>query len=193
MKLPMVKWRRTLRSLHRDIGYFISSLLLVYGVSGIAVNHIDEWNPSYQITSRQVSLGPMTAKGLSELEAEVVSRLSIDATAIRGRFQPDRSHFVVFLEHGGEVRINLATGKGTWKEVAPRRGLFEFNALHLNHLKGAWSYVADAFAVLLICLALSGLLMLKGTTGLAGRGKWFVLAGLSVPISAIIYYYQTRT
>ena len=33
-----IKWRRGLRALHRDVGYLIVGLTIVYGVSGLAVN-----------------------------------------------------------------------------------------------------------------------------------------------------------
>jgi hypothetical protein len=67
--------------------------------------------------------------------------------------------------------------------------LFQLNALHLNNLKGAWTYVADGFAVALIFLALTGMTMMKGDRGLFGRGKYFVLAGLAVPVGFIAYVF----
>ena len=42
---------------------------------------------------------------------------------------------------------------------------------HLNDLKGVWTYIADAFAVGLIFLALSGSIMMKGAHGFSGRGN----------------------
>ncbi|NVB80363.1 MAG: hypothetical protein HOV81_18360, partial [Kofleriaceae bacterium] len=60
----------------------------------------------------------------------------------------------------------------------------------LNNLKGAWTYVADAFAVALIVLAITGMLRMKGDRGLLGRGKYFVGAGLLVPVGFIIYMYS---
>ncbi len=33
------------------------------------------------------------------------------------------------------------------------------------------------------------MIMMKGDRGLAGRGKWFVLAGLAVPVGFIVYMY----
>jgi len=64
--------------------------------------------------------------------------------------------------------------------------------LHLNHLKGVWTWVADAFAVLLIMLAATGLFILKGKNGLGGRGKWFVTAGLLLPAGFVVLYYMSR-
>jgi hypothetical protein len=41
-----VHWRKLFRALHRDIGYVAVSLTLAYALSGLAVNHIDDWRPS---------------------------------------------------------------------------------------------------------------------------------------------------
>ena len=90
---------------------------------------------------------------------------------------------------GEELVVDTRTGQGREKSLARRRGLYEVNALHLNNLKGAWTWVADAFAIALVVLATSGLFMLDGARGLAGRGKYFVLAGLVPPAIAIAYLY----
>ena len=63
--------------------------------------------------------------------------------------------------------------------------LRDANYLHLNEPKGAWTWLADAYAILLGTLAVTGLFVLRGRHGLAGRGKWLALAGL-VPIVAFL-------
>ena len=40
------KWSRIL---HRDIGYFFIGTTLIYGLSGIALNHMNDWNPNYKV------------------------------------------------------------------------------------------------------------------------------------------------
>ncbi len=40
------KWSRIL---HRDIGYFFIFTSLIYGISGIALNHMSDWNPNYSV------------------------------------------------------------------------------------------------------------------------------------------------
>ena len=40
------KWSRIL---HRDIGYFFIGTTLIYGISGIALNHMSDWNPNYSV------------------------------------------------------------------------------------------------------------------------------------------------
>ena len=183
--------RRLIRVLHRDVGYFLFGLVTFYAVSGVAVNHIDDWNPSYSTTVRAVSIGPLSGD-LDALEGQVVKRLELDPDEVAGRHRPAADTFVVFLPHGGEARVDLNSGEGTLKRVSTRPFLFESNVLHLNHLKGVWTWVADAFAVLLLGLAITGLFMLKGKTGLTGRGKWFVTAGLLLPAGFLVLYYVSR-
>jgi hypothetical protein len=184
--------RRLIRVLHRDFGYLVVGLVIFYAVSGIAVNHIDGWNPSYSTTVTPVALAPLEGATLDALEREVVVKAGLDPDEVAGRHRPDPRTIVVFLPHGGEVRVEIATGDGTIRRVETRPFLFESNVLHLNHLKGVWTWVADAFAVLLLCLALTGLFMLEGRTGLGGRGKWLVGAGVLLPLGFLIYYYATR-
>jgi hypothetical protein len=184
--------RRLIRVLHRDFGYFLVGLVTFYCVSGVAVNHIDDWNPSYSTSVTNVALAPLEGATLDALEREVVAKAGLNPDEVAGRHRPDPRTVVVFLPHGGEARVDIATGEGTIRRVRTRPFLFESNVLHLNHLKGVWTYVADVFAVLLLGLALTGLFMLKGRTGLGGRGKWFVSAGILLPLAFLVYYYVTR-
>lgn len=182
-------WRHWFRVFHRDIGYVAVALILAYGISGLAVNHIEDWNPSYKFAERSVDVGPLSGT-LAEMEATVVGKLGLDRARVRGHFQETEHDLRVFLDEGQEVRVDIRTGKGIEKTLARRAVLFEVNALHLNNLKGVWTYVADAFAVALIVLAITGMTMMKGDRGLLGRGKYFVAAGLLVPVGFIIYMYS---
>jgi len=182
-----VQWRKLFRALHRDLGYVAVSLTLAYALSGLAVNHIDDWNPSYQFAERDVDLGPLPAGSLAEQEAFVVGKLALDPRRVRGHVQDTEHELRVFLTDGEEARVDMRTGRGQLKTVSRRPVLFEVNALHLNNLKGVWTWVADLFAVALIVLAITGVTMMKGDRGILGRGKYFIAAGLAVPVGFIIY------
>ena len=184
------KLRAWLRAIHRDLGYVAVALTLAYGLSGFAVNHLDDWNPNYAFDAHAVDVGPLPTTSTAEMQAHLLAALGIDARAVRGNVQDSVRDFRVFLRDGQEIKVDVATGRGIHKGLRRRAVFFEVNALHLNNLKGAWTYVADGFAVALMLLALTGLFMNKGARGLAGRGKWFVLAGLAVPVSAVIYMYS---
>lgn len=181
--------RKWIRILHRDVGYFLCGLTILYAISGVAVNHIDSWNPSYSTSVEAVSIGPLRATTLDGLEREALARLPVDPAEIRGRHRPNPRDFVLFLPHGGEARLAVATGEGTITRFRPRPVLFQANVLHLNHLKGIWTWVADVFAILLLGLAATGIFILRGRQGLAGRGKWFLAAGIILPVAFLAIYY----
>jgi uncharacterized protein len=182
-------WRKWFRAIHRDVGYVAVALTISYALSGIAVNHIDDWNPNYRFQETSFDLGPVPPGTPAELEAFVVARLALDRATVRGHFQESATDLRVFLTEGQEARVDLRTGRGRLKSITTRAVLFEVNALHLNNLKGVWTYVADVFAVALMLLALTGMTMMKGDRGLAGRGKYFVGAGLLIPITFVFYLY----
>jgi hypothetical protein len=182
-----VKWRGLFRLLHRDLGYTVVALTLAYGLSGLAVNHIDDWNPNYRFATREVNLGPLPAGTPAEQAAFVIQALRLPTARVRGHLQDSATVLRVFLHDGEEVSVNITSGSGQHKLVERRPVLFQVNALHLNNLKGAWTYVADVFAVALMLLAITGASMMKGQAGFLGRGKWFVGAGLLVPVGFLLY------
>ena len=192
---PPLKWRKLFRVTHRDVGYVVVALTLAYSISGVAVNHIEDWNPNYRFEESSFSLDALEVKGeypdidLDALRDETITRLDVDPKTVRGHFLESPTRFQVFMDEGGEIVLDPKTGQGEIKRVITRAGLYEFNVLHLNTLKGVWTYIADLFALALIFLALTGLFMNKGKTGLSGRGKWFVGAGLLVPAAFIISMY----
>lgn len=184
-----MRWRHLFRVVHRDIGYVCVALILAYGLSGIAVNHIEDWNPNYKFAQRSVEIGPLTGS-IDEQAKQVIAKLELDPREVRGHFAESATQLRVFLGEGQEAVVDPQTGKGSLKTVTTRAVLFEVNSLHLNNLKGAWTYVADVFAIALMILALTGAVMMKGDRGITGRGKYFIGAGLAIPIAAIVYLYS---
>ena len=47
MKFSSNDLRRWCRLLHRDLSYFFAGMVLIYALSGIAMNHRDTFNPDY--------------------------------------------------------------------------------------------------------------------------------------------------
>ena len=94
----------------------------------------------------------------------------------------------LFFE-GRTYRIDAPTGQVIVEETRTRPVLFELNQMHLNASKGVWTVIADVYAVALIMMAMTGMLVLRGRVGLSGRGKWLVAIGALVPL---VYWLSTR-
>lgn len=174
--------------MHRDLGYVCVGLTLVYAVSGVAVNHRADWNPSYAITSQTVQLGPANADDpASEVFARRVMEEIGVGGALRGTFRPDPQSVDIFVEDG-TISVDLVTGEATVETVRARPLLRAFNFLHLNEPRKLWTWMADLYAVALALLAVTGVFVLKGKKGITGRGGWLTAAGVLIPIAFLLIY-----
>ena len=189
----MAAWTTQLRRLniatHRDLGYFVTALVLAYCVSGIALNHVDDWNPDFVIVKQPVQLG-RTYQG-KELSPEVVDGFGALVGEARYKIfdQPTPTQLKVYYENA-TLHLHLETGEGTYERITRRPLFFQVNVLHRNSLK-SWRWAADVFAALLIVVSATGLFILRGKYGLAGRGKWLIFAGLVPPLVALLVF-QTK-
>jgi hypothetical protein len=175
-RFPLRAW---LRACHRDVGYVLVGLTVVYALSGLAINHIgQDWNPNYTEYEREHELGGPLPTDRDAATAQVLARLGIDET-------PARTEAVASLLDielaNRTLHVDLDTGHVFEEGREPRFFLTVANWLHYNRGKRAWTYIADGYAVLLLFLACSGMFMLKGRKGLIGRGGILVLLGASVP------------
>jgi len=182
------KWRKWNNLLHRDIGYLCVGLTVVYAVSGVAVNHRADWNPSYDIASETMVLE--NAHDLDPLDGgfadAVLRRLELGGN-VRGTFRRSPTEVDIFLGDA-TLSVDLAAGTAAYEQVRERPVLRETNFLHLNEPKKLWTYMADVYAVLLAFLAVSGMFVLKGKNGIKGRGAWLTVAGILVPIIFLLLY-----
>lgn len=177
-------WRPVVRSLHRDCGYFCLGLTLVYAISGLAVNHIADWDPNFQSYRRaHTGGGPLPTESAAAAR-ETLARLRIRETPREVyRAAPDRLD--IRLEQR-TLHVDPLTGRVVEEGQRPRFLVRITNWLHLNRGKRAWTVVADVYAAGLLFLALSGLFMLPGRTGPLGRGGVFVLVGIAVPVLYVV-------
>ena len=179
-----MKLRRLIIATHRDVGYFFAGLTVIYAVSGVAVNHIEDWNPSYVIRRETVDVGELPDGRASEIGAQVLARMGIPEEP-RSVVRMGPQQLKIFLDQR-TLTVSLPEG-GVVDEHARRRyAFFEANYLHLNHGKGFWTWFADAYAVGLLVLACTGIFIVTGTKGLGGRGRWLLLAGLAIPLAYLV-------
>ncbi len=178
------RWRGWLRAIHRDVGYLAVGFTVIYAVSGLAINHIKDWDPNFTSIENTITIAPIPA----ELPDDEAVKLVLAAA---GTGTPDdvfRAGDEIRLSYqsGAQVTAVGDTGEVTVQARTPRLFLRVVNWLHYNRGKVAWTYLADAYAVLLLYLAISGMFMIKGRLGLRWRGLVLVGLGIAVPASYVI-------
>jgi hypothetical protein len=182
--LGRLKWRPLLRAVHRDVGYTAVGLTFVYALSGLAVNHVADWDPNFENTTSTHELGRPLPEDDGSARSFVVETLGIRETP--KEVYREGSDLELLFEHR-TLHVTAATGHVVEEGQKPRFFLRSANWLHLNRGKKAWKVFADAYAVGLLFLAASGLFMLAGRKGLLGRGVYFVGAGIALPALYLVW------
>lgn len=184
--LRSINFRRLNIVLHRDIGYFLSGLIIIYCISGLALNHVDDWNPDFVIVKQEIVIPKKISR--SDITETHIAEFS---TLVKEKeyklFDFPTNTLVKIYYDNATLQIDLETQKGLYEQLTRRPFIFESNIIHRNNIKG-WKWAADVFAVLLILINITGLFILKQKNGLLGRGKWFIAAGMIPPIVAVIIF-----
>lgn len=126
------KWNR---KLHRDLGYFFAGMCIIYGLSGIALNHPHQWNPNYVIRQTTFTLGESIPKdSISNLYIEdLLTNLNLDKS-YKKYYLSSPENLRIFIEHG-KVTIDHNSGKGILETIRKRPLFREINFLHYNNIK----------------------------------------------------------
>lgn len=178
----LFRWNR---NLHRDIGYLCAVFTVIYGVSGVAVNHIEDWNANYKISRSEKSYETLPNFEDSQEIITFLNNLGIEEKFKSGYYSSE-DYYKIFLQDS-VVEVDLKAKKVIYEEVTKRPLLYSFNFLHLNHRKGFWTAIADIYGVCLIYLACSGLFMVKGRYGFRKRGVWLFLLGMVACLAGLIF------
>lgn len=179
------KWNNII---HRDLGYLMFGLTVVYAISGFILNHKHDFNPNFAIHKETVrfeavaDLTEMTDETVAGLVAQIGS-----GDGYTGYFRPKPETVKIFYPEV-TYTLDLKTGVGESETIRDRKVIKELNYLHLNLPQKVWTWVADFYAFALLLLAITGLFVLKGKKGIKGRGAWLTAAGVLIPIIFILIY-----
>lgn len=175
MRLFNKSIRYYLRVIHRDLGYLTVGLCIIFGISGIFLNHIKTSNREYSIKKGSLFIG-------NDLDENLITKNwdSSRLPRLKAVFRIDSANYRLMLESGMGT-YNAKNGKVNYETSKRNHFVYWINTLHRNQIKG-WSITGDIFALILIFLAISGMFISKGKNGLYGRGKWFLLTGIIIPI-----------
>lgn len=181
------KWRKWNRAIHRDFGYLFLGMTIIYALSGIALNHMKDWNPNYRVVREDFTFEAFQTKP-DKKEVKALLASFDEDTKYKNHYFPSEGILKIFIEDG-TVFIDLETGEGVL-EKSVRRPIFrEVNYLHYNPIK-YWTWYSDIFSGALILLAISGILIPRGEKGITKRGAWLSLLGILIPlIYLFIYFY----
>lgn len=186
MKLSSSDLRRWCRVLHRDLSYLFAGMVMIYAISGIYMNHRDKINPHYSVTRTVYQLADLPPQAEMDREAveKVMGEVGVSERYTKHYF-PSANHLKVFLKGGSSLEVDITSGKAVYESLRRRPLVSSMTTMHYNPNRW-WTWFSDAFAVALLVITLTGLLMVKGSKGLWGRGGIELLIGIAIPIAILL-------
>lgn len=179
------KWSRIL---HRDIGFFFIGASIIYGLSGIALNHLKDWNPNYYVdvkefvTELNLEKSPSVEDNIHKLLDDVGKKRA----KYKKHYYPEKNLIKIFLSGGSSVMVNTKTGEGYAEFLTKRHVFYQVNFLHYNPTYW-WMWFSDIFSGALIFLAITSFFMVRGKKGTWGSGGIYAIAGIIIPILFLIF------
>jgi len=181
MKWSNKEIRKWLRILHRDIGYLMVGLSIIYGISGYILNHIDGTDPAFKKENKSITL----AKDLTRKKLLSEWNLLENNPKAKTILKINEDHYRLMLD-GGVGIYEVHSGRIDYQLYSKKPIIYFFNKLHYNKVK-YWTWISDIFAFTLVFFALSGLFLVKGPKGIKGRGKWYLIAGILIPLLFLLW------
>ncbi len=185
-----MNWRKVNRWIHRELGFLFFGMTIVYGVSGIALNHhvTRDWDPGI-ITRSSVHQYPGTLQK-SEVNRQTIEQI-LEITGETDNYKqyyfPSDRMLMLYLK-GGHITVDLSSGQIRTTKVRSRPVFSELNYLHYNKPKKLWTWFSDLYALGLVLIAISGLFLIKGRKGISGRGGILTLIGVLLPLLFLVIY-----
>lgn len=174
------KWSRTI---HRDLSFFFSGMILIYAISGFVMNHRNSINPNYSIEVKNFVVEQyLPAKEAIKKEhvLQILETIDEERNYTKHYF-PEENKMKVFLKSGSNLWIDLTNKQAVYEKLTRRPILSVLTKLHYNPGRW-WTTFSDIFAVSLILITVTGIIMNKGSKGLWGRGGIELILGIIVPL-----------
>lgn len=182
------KVRKWSRAIHRDLSFFFAGIIVIYAISGIALNHKRDFNPNFSISRQEIKLDasfPM-APNIDKSAVDLLLVQIDEQSAYAKHYYYAEQKMKVFLKGGSSLDVDMNTGVAIYEKLQKRPFLNAFNKLHLNPSRW-WTWFSDIFAVALLIITITGMIILKGPKGFIGRGGIEFAIGLMIPILFLLF------
>ena len=188
-----MKWSSSIRKwsrlIHRDLSFFFAGMVLIYAISGIVMNHRDTINPNFSIERKEYKIAEKLPGKRGNEKGNV---LNSAATIGRGRqlYQalfPENGHHESVLERRVQLAGKRPYGRGSLRICHPPPA-HRSNGTPALQPRTMVDLLCGYFRSRLIIITLSGVIMLKGSKGIIGRGGIEMIVGIVIPILFLLFF-----
>lgn len=175
-----MNWNLKLRNWHRDFSYFYAGLLMAFAISGIALNHRHSWDPRdfvYETIELKMDMPKNRDLITDEFFKKSLKENNIDLE-LRGTAYRRGGYNLYF--DGAYAFINPFTGEGEVERFKIRPVLGQMVDLHKS-ANDIWIWYSDLFAISVLLICITGLVIAKGKSGFKKRGWKLAVLGILIP------------
>jgi hypothetical protein len=160
-----------MRALHRDLGFFIIGLAIMYSISGIVLIYRDT-----DFLKRERQIEKQLPPDIKESDLGMTLRIrNFEIIKTEGD--------VIFFQNG---TYNKLTGIAKYSEKGLPAFLEEFNKLHKTASGNVTHWISVIFGIVLLLLAISSFWMFKPDTKMFRRG--IIIAGAGIIITLVFLF-----
>lgn len=179
-----------MRSLHRDLGYFVIGLTLIYTITGIVLSgralgwleqtYVIEKNLAKYITKTEfIEKLELSFKELdSNSDIPISIMKSANKNIKRFKFLEEKDNILYFKARSNNINYDTKSGNVIYQYISYPPYLKSVISAHKASHEKLWFYLAILYSIILSFLAISAMFMVKGKFGFKRRGIYFMLAGI---------------
>lgn len=186
MKKKIFKYSRII---HRNLSYFFAGIILIYAMSGLAMNHLKDFNPKYTINQREYIVEGSYPHKINSFNKEQITSLLSEINEQENyarHYYPNNNTLKIFMKDGSSLSLDLRNGNATYESIKKRFFFSQITSLHYNPNRW-WTIFSDIFAISLIIITISGAIIVRGKNGFIGKGGLLFIAGILVPILFLLF------
>lgn len=188
----MASFSNKIRSLHRDLGYFVIGLTLIYAITGIILSGRGLGWFKVEFQDSAVVAQNIKAKDFNKEFIKIVLDGKVSEVFPESSYKSVKKHMrLKLVKQEGDVfhfkawrslRVKYESQSGNLdvRYKGYPVALEIFIDAHKAAHESAWFYLAIIYSVILSFLAISSFWMVKGKNGFRRRGVYFMLAGFAV-------------
>ncbi|MCJ8326729.1 MAG: hypothetical protein MJK08_06470 [Campylobacterales bacterium] len=189
-----------MRSLHRDLGYFVIGLTLIYTITGFILSGRDlGWMEQTYIYEQNLSQNISKDEFIKKLKktmknTEIVTDIhpAIMKYSIKKiksfEFKKEEENVLYFKYKANIIKYNKISGDMIFEIHSYPGFLKKFITAHKSKQKDVWFYLAIMYSIVLSFLAISAMFMVKGKYSFPRRGVFIMLSGIALVI-AFLYFF----
>ena len=191
-----------MRSLHRDLGYFVIGLTLIYTITGFILSGRDlGWMEQTYIYEQNLSQNISKDEFIKKLKktmknTEIVTDIhpAIMKYSIKKiksfEFKKEEENVLYFKYKANIIKYNKISGDMIFEIHSYPGFLKKFITAHKSKQKDVWFYLAIMYSIVLSFLAISAMFMVKGKYSFPRRGVFIMLSGIALVIAFLYFFYS---